>query len=122
MDHDNLFDNNAAHGSDFIFDEEVARVFDDMLARSIPFYLEQQKLLVTITDEFYLDGTKVTDLGCSTGTTLINLAKSINRISCLQGFDNASAMLEKATDNTKLAGIDDRIHLAYADLNGDLSD
>ena len=42
---DEVFSSSAARGSDFEFNEEVARVFDDMLARSLPFYLEQQPLI-----------------------------------------------------------------------------
>ena len=122
MDRDQVFDNNDTRGSDFEFNEEVAQVFDDMLVRSVPFYLEQQQLLKTIAQQFYIPGTKVIDLGCSTGTTLIHLAKVLENADQFVGFDNSNPMLEKARANIELAGESDKIDLQYADLNNDLSD
>jgi tRNA (cmo5U34)-methyltransferase len=121
MDRDEVFDQGVERGSDFEFNAEVAKVFDDMLTRSVPFYLEQQQLIKTISQRFYLPGTKIVDLGCSTGTTLIHLAKVIEEADQLVGFDNSKPMLEKSRANTKIAGVADRISLNYADLNGDLS-
>ena len=48
MSRDDIFSSTAARGSDFQFTEEVANVFDDMLARSVPFYMEQQSLIEEI--------------------------------------------------------------------------
>lgn len=121
MDRDQVFTSDNDRGSDFEFNEEVAKVFDDMLTRSVPFYLEQQNLIKTIGKEFYIPGTKIIDLGCSTGTTLINLAKNISAADHLVGFDNSEPMLEKARANTELAEVSERIELSYADLNDDLS-
>ena len=44
MARDKVFEGTAARGSDFAFTKEVADVFDDMLVRSVPFYLEQQSI------------------------------------------------------------------------------
>ncbi len=118
---DQVFSTDDDHGSDFEFNEEVAKVFDDMLTRSVPFYLEQQQLIKTISQRFFIPDTKIIDLGCSTGTTLIHLAKTINNANQLVGFDNSEPMLEKARANTEIADVADRIELSYADLNGDLS-
>ncbi|MEE8059669.1 MAG: carboxy-S-adenosyl-L-methionine synthase CmoA [Pseudomonadales bacterium] len=121
MDRDQVFNSDVERGSDFEFNEEVAKVFDDMLTRSVPFYVEQQSLIKTISQQFYKPGTKIIDLGCSTGTTLIHLAKTIPAADHLVGFDNSHPMLEKARGNTDIADVADRIELNYADLNGDLS-
>ena len=59
----------------FEFDEEVASVFDDMLNRSVPFYQENLKLQIEILKEFLKENDLVIDLGSSTGTFLIELAK-----------------------------------------------
>jgi tRNA (cmo5U34)-methyltransferase len=45
MERDQVFSSTSARGSDFEFNEEVAAVFDDMLVRSVPFYLEQRLLI-----------------------------------------------------------------------------
>ena len=59
----------------FEFDEEVASVFDDMLNRSVPFYKENLNLQINILKNFLNENDKVVDLGSSTGTFLIELAK-----------------------------------------------
>ena len=58
---------------DFEFDADVAEVFDDMLERSIPFYVEQQAMIKTMCRKLWVPGTNLYDLGCSTATTLIGL-------------------------------------------------
>jgi hypothetical protein len=40
MRQDQVFVGTAARESDFEFNAEVAEVFDDVLVRSVPFYLE----------------------------------------------------------------------------------
>lgn len=120
MERDQVFDSQDIRGSDFEFNEEVTKVFDDMLARSVPFYLEQQQLFKTIGQQFYVPGTKIVDLGCSTGTTLIHLAKVLDDARDLVGYDNSRPMLDKARANAELAGVSDQIELLYADLNGDI--
>jgi len=80
----------------FEFDEEVASVFDDMLNRSVPFYKENLNLQIDILKSFLKDNDKVYDLGSSTGTFLINLAKKSEKKLNLIGIDNSLAMIERA--------------------------
>ena len=49
---------------DFEFNSEVAKVFDDMLARSVPFYQEQQGMVRSVVERLWIPGTKIYDLGC----------------------------------------------------------
>ena len=93
MARDEIFGNTAARGSDFQFNEEVASVFDDMLVRSVPFYLEQQNLIEDIAQRFAQPDSIVVDLGCSTGTTLIRLAHLLDKSIRLIGYDNSEPML-----------------------------
>lgn len=99
----------------FEFDEEVAAVFDDMLARSVPFYKESQK----ITEFFALKNLKdngiLYDLGCSTATLLLNIHRKLETTSTLIGLDNSEAMLERAKSKCHVFGADD-IVLEYADI------
>ena len=122
MNRDDIFTSTAARGSDFQFTEEVANVFDDMLARSVPFYLEQQSLIEEVARKFWIPGTAVVDLGSSTGTTLIRLADQLGPEARLIGYDNSEPMLERARGNADKAGMGDRIEFKFADLNGNLSD
>jgi len=107
-------------GSDFEFNEEVAEVFDDMLIRSVPFYVEQQSMVMEIAKKFWIPGTTIYDLGCSTGTTLINLCREIKRPARLVGYDNSVPMLEQAKRKIKTQGLEDCIELRYGDLNKEL--
>ncbi len=122
MARDEVFGNTAARGSDFQFNEEVANVFDDMLVRSVPFYLEQQSLIEEIARRFALSGSLVLDLGCSTGTTLIRLAGQLDPKIKLLGYDNSQPMLERAKTNAADLGLGDRIEFSYGDFNEGLDD
>jgi tRNA (cmo5U34)-methyltransferase len=122
MTRDTIFSGTAARGSDFQFTEEVANVFDDMLARSVPFYLEQQSLILEIARQFWQPGTSVVDLGSSTGTTLINLSRQLGKDARLTGYDNSRPMLERSRNNAAEAGLGEQIEFAYGDFNGDLRD
>ena len=80
----------------FKFDSHVARVFDDMIARSIPNYLQMQKSISQLAQDFAQPGTTVWDLGCSTGTTIILLRESLQLLPVtLYGVDNSAAMIEQ---------------------------
>ncbi len=118
---DSVFSRDTARASDFEFNEEVAGVFDDMLVRSVPCYLEQQRLIQQIAGRFLVEGRTVYDLGCSTGTTLMNIAGALGQATRLVGYDNSTPMLERARNNVAKAGLADRVDLRYADLNDNLS-
>ena len=77
MPEDRLFAQTTSRASDFEFDERVAEVFDDMVERSVPLYLEQQSMIVELARKFWTPGSRVYDLGCSTGTTLLQLARGL---------------------------------------------
>ncbi len=90
----------------FEFDEEVASVFDDMLNRSVPFYKENLNLQIEILKNFLQKNDKVIDLGSSTGTFLIELAKKSNKKLNLIGIDNSEAMIKRAKNKAKAFGAD----------------
>ncbi|MFQ5616581.1 MAG: carboxy-S-adenosyl-L-methionine synthase CmoA [Anaerolineales bacterium] len=115
---DTLFKQSTAPGK-FEFNEPVARVFDDMLERSVPFYKECQQMVINLARHFAQKGSAVYDLGCSTGTLLRHLVKAIPKAKDLRfvGLDNSEAMLKKARG--KLKGHLKRCDLVEADLEGD---
>ncbi len=122
MARDEVFGNTAARGGDFQFNEEVASVFDDMLVRSIPFYLEQQGLIEEIAQRFALPESLVVDLGCSTGTTLIRLARLLDPGIELLGYDNSEPMLNLARSNAADLGVSVRIAFSHGDFNENFDD
>ena len=88
----------------FEFDGEIASVFDDMLSRSIPFYSEMLNLTTSFALIYLKDGSRIYDLGCSTATTLINIAKTSKYNLNLIGIDSSKAMLKRAKQKSKAYG------------------
>lgn len=93
---DILFQTDSAV-EDFVFNEHVVEVFDDMLDRSIPFYTEVIAATARLLNCFLHTNDTVYDLGCATGTTLLEFSRLLNNRG-LQfiGIDNSGPMLEKA--------------------------
>ena len=121
MKKDRVFAAEGGRPADFVFNRQVAEVFDDMVTRSVPYYPEQQRMVLEIGKAFWIPGTKVYDLGCSTATTLVALGRELGPGAQLVGYDNAEPMLEQARQKIRAEGLDDRIELRLADLNGPLS-
>src|SRR6187401_2980084 len=103
--------------SDFKFGQTVVSVFDDMVVRSVPFYLEIQRMMTEIATDFAAPGTNVYDLGCSTGTTLINLDKVLPADVRFVGIDDSKEMLVKCKSNFETAGVKRAFDLQLTDLN-----
>lgn len=121
MARDRIFEGSPSRGSDFVFDEHVAEVFDDMLLRSVPVYEEQQRMITEIAAKFWVPGTAIYDLGCSTATTLVALGAAVPEARKLVGYDSSAPMLAEARRKLHGHGLDDRVELRVGDLNGDLA-
>lgn len=118
---DELYRGDGAPPGEFTFDTAVARVFDDMLVRSVPLYIEQQAMARRIAAKLWVPDTAVYDLGCSTGTTLLNLAGALPGATRLVGIDSSEAMIDRARQRVAEAGAADRIELIHGDLNEPLA-
>ena len=82
---------------DFTFNDKVAEVFDDMLNRSVPYYSGVIDAIAQLIRHQAQKKHTNYDLGCSTGTTLIELARRLPDMNCqFVGIDNAPAMVNKA--------------------------
>ena len=88
----------------FEFDEEVASVFDDMIARSVPFYKENMALVKDLTIKNTKEGDLVYDLGSSTGSLLIDIANKSPHKLRLVGIDNSEAMVNRAQKKSAAFG------------------
>lgn len=87
----------------FEFDSSVATVFDDMIARSVPYYEISQNLSVEILSKLLKENAIVCDLGCSTASTLLKLY-DLRKDLILYGYDNAPKMLEIARNKSTAYG------------------
>jgi tRNA (cmo5U34)-methyltransferase len=103
--------------TDFKFTQEVAQVFDDMVSRSVPFYVETQRMVSEIGADFAVPGTNVYDLGCSTGTTLLLLDRTVAPDVKFIGLDNSEEMLVKCREKFAQHGVKRDHELRYADLD-----
>src|SRR5262245_28743994 len=72
---DKIFDDRLDEIGDFRFDDKVADAFDDMVQRSVPYYLEIQRMMAEMAADFATTETSLYDLGCSTGATFLALDK-----------------------------------------------
>lgn len=113
---DTLFHIDAVN-EDFVFSERVVEVFDDMLDRSIPFYHEVIRATAALLEKMLRENDRVVDLGCATGTTLLEFCRFINNDSIQYlGIDNSPAMLDKGrlkaelyTKNRKISFLEEDI-------------
>jgi len=96
----------------FEFDEAVASVFDDMLSRSVPFYDEVRKLIVSLILKEQKEGLKILDLGSSTAKFLLDLHTKMDVKMQLKGLDNSQAMLDRAEQKCQAFGADITLELA----------
>lgn len=81
----------------FRFDEQVARVFDDMINRSVPGYSQILHFLPTLVRCFKQSNHHYYDLGCSLGAGMLAIAEGLhNKRDTIIGVDNSAAMLEQA--------------------------
>lgn len=114
---DKIFKTKIEKSSDFRFDKSVVDVFDDMVLRSVPFYLEIQRMIAEISQEYARHGSSVYDLGCSTGTTLIALDKIVGSSIRFVGVDESEEMLDKCQTNFFKNNPKRELDVVHADLN-----
>lgn len=102
--------------ADFAFDRNTASVFDDMVGRSVPFYGEIQRMISELAADFSVPGTRLLDLGCATGTTMLAMDKTVRDDVILVGVDNSADMLEQAERKFTDQGMKHPYHLIEGDL------
>jgi len=97
---DNLFAQPKPHLVDFAFDEQVARVFPDMIRRSVPGYETVIAMLGVFASRYVTDHSHVYDLGCSQGAATLALRRHIQATDVtIVAVDNAPAMIERCRAN-----------------------
>jgi len=105
---------------DFKFSSKVAGVFDDMVNRSVPFYEEMQRMVAELAADHCIDNTKIYDLGCSTGTTLIHMDQTVPGHIAFVGVDDSVDMLNKCRQKLESISFSRPYDLQVEDLNRQL--
>ena len=80
---------------EFTFDEEVARVFPDMISRSVPGYASILSMIEQLTARYVQPDTNVYDLGCSLGAATRLMHGQMPGSCTLHAVDSSSAMIER---------------------------
>jgi tRNA (cmo5U34)-methyltransferase len=114
---DQIFDSRLAEIGDFRFDDKVADAFDDMVQRSVPYYLEIQRMMAEMAADFAAPGTNLYDLGCSTGATFLAFDKYITPSVCFYGIDESPEMLGQCAENLRAAKLVREFRLLEQNLN-----
>lgn len=118
MSFDSIYRQDRA-AQDFSFNAEVSQVFDDMVERSVPLYLEAQTLIASFIRHNVQNGTRLYDLGCATGTSIFLLDQVIGDGKKLDyyGLDQSRPMLAKAEEKMKAHWTSsNQVHWVEADI------
>lgn len=92
----------------FRFNESVARVFPDMLKRSIPGYAASIEAIGSLAARYVRPGTNCYDLGCSLGAATLAMRQGIGEPACrIVAVDRAPAMIRRCRE---MVAEDDRQH------------
>lgn len=82
--------------SDFAFNEDVVRVFPDMIKRSVPGYPTIVENLGVLAAQFAQPGSALYDLGCSLGAVTQAMRRHVKNEGCrVIGVDNSAAMVTR---------------------------
>lgn len=97
---DTLFSTPLQRVPDFTFNEDVVRVFPDMIKRSVPGYPTIIENVGVIAAQFASPGSLLYDLGCSLGATTQALRRHVRQPGCrITAVDNSSAMIERCREH-----------------------
>lgn len=94
---DALFANPLDKLASFSFDEQVVRVFPDMIKRSVPGYSQILGMTGVIARRYVPENGRVYDLGASLGAATLSVAQQLSELQQVEliAVDNSQAMTER---------------------------
>jgi len=99
MSRDEIFKEGPAAAGSFTFDDKVAGVFPDMLARSIPGYAATLEAIGSLAGRHVTPDTRCYDLGCSLGAATLAMRRNIEAPGCeIRAVDQAAAMVQRCRE------------------------
>lgn len=110
----------------FRFDDEVAKVFADMIRRSVPGYPMMLDMLGVVAKRHVQANSHCYDLGCSLGASTLAIRQNIQQPGCkIIAVDNSAAMTSRCrqviTNDSATTPVDviceDILALAFAPLS-----
>ena len=106
----------------FDFDEEVTRVFPDMIERSVPGYQATLSAAAALAKRLAQPGDKIYELGCSRGAALLAMDRALHEVQAdstieLVGIDASQPMLDAChADLVESGRITRPLHLIHEDI------
>ncbi len=105
----------------FRFNETVARVFPDMLRRSIPGYAASIEAIGSLAARYVRPGTNCYDLGCSLGAATLAMRHGIDEPRCrVVAVDTSPAMIARCrqiiAEDDRLNGPETQVDLVEGDI------
>lgn len=105
----------------FRFNEAVARVFPDMLRRSIPGYAASIEAIGSLAARYVRPGTNCYDLGCSLGAATLAMRHGIDEPCCrVVAVDTSPAMIARCrqiiAEDDRLNGPETQVDLIEGDI------
>jgi tRNA (cmo5U34)-methyltransferase len=114
---DNIYSKSLDSVGDFKFDEAVARVFPDMIRRSVPGYTTIIPMIGLITERYAQDNTACYDLGCSLGASTLSMRHGLKNRDCeLIGIDNSPSMIERCNHYIEIDNESTKVELVCKDI------
>jgi tRNA (cmo5U34)-methyltransferase len=102
---------------DFAFDESVAKVFPDMIRRSVPGYETIIALTGLLAEQYAQPDSQCYDLGCSLGAATLAMHSRIQHPGCrIIAVDNAEAMTSRCQQHVREAGKGIEVEVICADI------
>ncbi|WWO97822.1 MAG: carboxy-S-adenosyl-L-methionine synthase CmoA [Candidatus Dasytiphilus stammeri] len=91
---DTLFSSSIVNPINWQFDSKVAKVFPDMIKRSVPGYSTIVSMIGKLAKHFVQKNTYIYDLGCSLGAVTFSIIKNLRVTDCkIIAIDNSPAMI-----------------------------
>ncbi len=104
--------------ADFAFDANVARVFPDMIQRSVPGYSTIIAMTGVLAERYARAGTHCYDLGCSLGASTLAMRALLDGRDCrIIAVDNSPAMIERCRALIAADARTTPVTLQLADIN-----
>ncbi|MEZ5572192.1 MAG: carboxy-S-adenosyl-L-methionine synthase CmoA [Halioglobus sp.] len=106
----------SEHGL-FTFDDSVARVFPDMIKRSVPGYATIVSMTGLLAGKYAIPDSALYDLGCSLGASTLAMRQNLKTPDChIVSVDNSAAMLERCKSIIDTDTHDTPVELVCADV------
>lgn len=109
--------------ADFSFDDTVAKVFPDMIQRSVPGYSTIIAMTGVLAERYAQDDSYCYDLGSSLGASTLSMRQQLSNRDCrIIAVDNSAAMQQRCKDIIELDNQRNANAIAVDLMEADISD